>query len=394
MSSRSLNAGSERGGGGLRLNLAVLAAGIASFVNMYCTMAVLPLLARSFHVSQAATGLTVTAPLLATAIMAPVIGAISDRFGRRRLILGAAVLLVLPTVAAAGAGSFHTLLLWRFVQGLTLPFIFTVTIAYIGEETAGAASVRLAATYMSGAIFGGFAGRAIPGLVAQFWGWRVSLLLIALITLAMAVVIGLCLPAERNFTPVMDWRGSLGSFPRHLRNRRLLANNFIGFGVLFCLIGVFTYVNFRLAAPPYSLGPAALGGIFAVYLAAVVVNPLAARLAARFGHARVMAGVAPIAILGLLLTLAAPLPLIVLGLLIVCCMVFLQQTLATAFIGMAARTGRSAAVGLYVTTYYIGGGMGGIVPALPFHEFGWPGAVAVVIAVQLAMLGLGLRYWK
>ena len=56
MSSRSLNAGSERSSGGLRLNLAVLAAGIASFVNMYCTMAVLPLLARSFHVSQAATG--------------------------------------------------------------------------------------------------------------------------------------------------------------------------------------------------------------------------------------------------------------------------------------------------------------------------------------------------
>ena len=107
-----------------------------------------------------------------------------------------------------------------------------------------------------------------------------------------------------------------------------------------------------------------------------------------------MAGVAPICICGLLLTLAAPLPLIVLGLLIVCCMVFLQQTLATAFIGMAARTAKSAAVGLYVTTYYIGGGMGGIVPALPFREFGWPGAVAVVIIVQLAMLGLGLRYWK
>ena len=130
------------------------------------------------------------------------------------------------------------------MQGLTLPFIFTVTIAYIGEETAGAASVRLAATYMSGAIFGGFAGRAIPGLVAQFWGWRVSLLLIALITLAMA---GGHRPLPAGGAELYPGHGTGAArsarFPRHLRNRRLLANNFIGFGVLFCLIGVFTYVQ-------------------------------------------------------------------------------------------------------------------------------------------------------
>ncbi len=394
MSSQSSSGVFEAKGGALRLNLAVFAAGIATFVNMYCTMSILPVLGRAFGVSEAATGLTVTAPLLATAMMAPVIGAISDRFGRRRLILGAAVLLVVPTVLAATAASFHAFVLWRFVQGLMLPFIFTVTIAYIGEETDGSATVKLAGTYMSGGIFGGFAGRAVSGFAAQAFGWREALLLIAAITLLMAAVIGVCLRPERRFSPVFGLAGALRAFPMHLRNPRLLATYGVGFGVLFCMIGVFTFVNFRLAAPPYNLGPAALGAIFAVYLAAVVATPLAARLAARFGRRRVMLTAAPVTAVGLLCTLAAPLPVIVLGLLLICCAIFVQQTLATAFVSTAAREAKSAAVGLYVTCYYIGGSAGGIVPAPFYHAFGWIGCVAVMAVMQGLMLALALRFWR
>jgi predicted MFS family arabinose efflux permease len=377
-----------------RLKLAVFAAGMATFLNMYCTMSVLPLLAKDFMVSQAATGLTITAPLLATALVAPLIGAISDRFGRKKLILGAMFLLVIPTLLVAGTQHFHAMIFWRFVQGLMLPFIFTVTIAYIGDETEGGATVRLAAVYLSGTIFGGFVGRAIPGLVAQFYGWRVGLLLIAVLTLILAGIVAACLAPERRFRPVYGFGRALKSFSLHLANKRLLATNAVGFGVLFCMISVFTFINFRLAAAPYHLGPAALGCIFVVYLGAVVATPFGARLTNRFGRKRVMLGICPFIAAGLACTMAAPLPVIIFGLLLICCAVFVQQTMATSFISTAAAQAKSAAVGLYVTCYYIGGSTGGILPAPLFHHFGWNGCVVIVVLVQAVMLGLALRFWQ
>ncbi|MDE8347637.1 MAG: MFS transporter, partial [Acidocella sp.] len=161
-----------------RINVAVFAAGFLTFVNMWCTQAILPVLAASFNVSQARTGLSVTAPLLATAMMAPVVGAISDRFGRKRFICGAAMLLPIPALLAAQAAGFEAFVAYRFLQGLMLPFIFTVTIGYIGEETAGPVTARLAGTYTSGAIFGGFSGRLISGAVTSGLGWRASFLVI------------------------------------------------------------------------------------------------------------------------------------------------------------------------------------------------------------------------
>jgi YNFM family putative membrane transporter len=391
MSSPSLSEDSSTTGFGL--NLAVFAAGIATFVNMYCTQSILPVLAKAFAVSQGATGLTITAPLIATAMMAPVIGAISDRCGRRKLIFGAAVLLIVPTALAAGAGSFDALIFWRFVQGLMLPFIFTITLAYIADETSGGETVKLAATYMSGTIFGGFCGRALPGFATEIVGWRIALLLIAAVTLVMAVIIGVCLPPERRFRPVYGVRQALRSFPMHLSNPRLLGTYAVGFGMLFSMIAVFTFINFRLAAPPYNLGPAALGGIFVVYLGGIVMSQVSARLANRFGRRKVMLFAAPATLVGLAFTLAAPLPLIILGLLLITMALFVQQTLATSFIGTAAGRAKSAAVGLYVTVYYTGGSLGGIVPAGLWRNFGWPGCVAVVCLMQLAMLSFALRFW-
>ena len=361
---------------------------------MWCTQAILPVLAASFHITQARTSFTVTAPLIATAAMAPLIGMISDRFGRKKFICGAGLVLVLPTLLAAAAQNFDLFVLCRFIQGLTLPFIFTITIAYIGEETSGPATARLAGTYMSGTIFGGFSGRMIAGLMTSEYGWRPAFIVIALITLVMTASMVLLLPRERNFRPLHGVRRALSSFPLHLSNPRLLATYVVGFGVLFSLVAVFTYINFRLAAAPYALGPAALSGIFVVYLGGVVVSPIAARLGNKFGRRAVMSCAGALIAIGLALTLARPMALIELGLLLISSAIFMQQTLATGFVSTVAQTAKSTAVGLYVMVYYIGGSFGGFVPGSFWHEYGWPGCVAIVCAVQMVMLAVILRFWK
>ncbi|MGI4954730.1 MAG: MFS transporter, partial [Janthinobacterium lividum] len=117
-----------------RRRIGVAAAGLATFLNLYATQAILPTLAGEFGATLPRAGLTLTATLLAVALVAPFVGGISDALGRRRLIVGASMLLIAPTMLAAASPGLDLLILCRFVQGLLLPFIFAVTVAYIAEE--------------------------------------------------------------------------------------------------------------------------------------------------------------------------------------------------------------------------------------------------------------------
>ncbi len=375
--------------------VAVAAAGFATFVNLYTPQAILPLLAGSFAITAAHTSLAITVPLLAVALVAPFAGAISDRLGRKRVIVGAACVLIAPTLLVADAGSFPALLFWRFLQGLLLPFIFAVTVAYIGEECDMADAIRTTGLYASGTIVGGFFGRFSAGLVAEWLGWRGAFAAQALFTALATLAVALLLPRERNFRPLQGGIGAtLGAYAGHLANPRLMATCGVGFGMLFALVASFTFINFRLAAPPFGLGPAQLGSVFAVYLLGAVAAPLASGAAARIGRRSTLALAVAAGIAGQALTLLPSLAAIVAGLAATCIALFVTQALALSFIGTAVSRAKSAAVGLYVCVYYAGGALGGVAPIWVWHRFGWPGVVALVSAVMAAMAGVALRAWR
>ncbi len=376
-----------------RLSIGVAAAGFCTFINLYSTQSLLPTLEDAFHTSLAQVGLTVTAALVAVALVAPFVGGISDAVGRRRLITGAALLLVLPTLLAAAAPSLPLLVACRFVQGLLLPFIFAVTVAYIAEECEGAAGVRATGVYVIGTIFGGFGGRFIAGWTTAFVGWRVAFLVLAAITLLSALTITLCLPREQRFRPVRGLRGSLRGFRDQFSNRLVMATCGIGFAVLFSIVATFTYANFLLAAPPYLFGPAQLGTVFVVYLLGAAATPLAGRMTVQFGRKRTVLLGGAVAAAGLLLTLVHSLPAIIAGMALVAVGIFTEQALSIGFVALSARQARSTAVGLYVTCYYVGGSLGGVVPAWLWSHMGWPGCVALVLAVQAAAMSVTWVVW-
>lgn len=377
-----------------RRSIGVLAAGFGTFINLYSTQAILPVLAADFAVRVPHTGWTVTAPLLAVAAVAPFVGSISDRLGRKRLIVAAACLLVVPTLLLAAAHSLEMFVLLRFLQGLLLPFIFAVTVGYIGDECEGAEIIELTGTYAVGTIVGGFCGRIVLGYATEFIDWRAGFALLGALTAIAACIIAVALPRERRFRPQHGLAAALRGFAEHLSNRRLVATYAVGFAVLFSIVAAFTYANFVLAAPPFRFGPAALGNVFVVYLLAIGTTPAATRMAARIGVRPTLAVAAGIGIAGMLLTLLPSATGIIAGLAVAIGGMFIEQILATSYIGVAARHARSTAVGLYVSFYYVGGSLGGVLPAGLWHRAGWPGCVALVVGVQCAMLAIALAFWQ
>ena len=376
-----------------RLGPAVFAAGFCTFVNLYAPQSLLPTLSGDFGSSAAKTGLVVTAPLIAVALMAPFVGGISDAFGRRRLIVPASLVLAGPTLLAGFTPSLDLLILLRFIQGLLLPFIFTVTVAYIADECTGPDGVRATGMYSMGSIVGGFSGRFIAGWAAHFLGWRASFVVLAGVTIAAALLVTALLPPERRFRSVRSWRGTLAGFVAQFDNRQVMATCGVGFAVLFSIVAAFTYANLLLAAPPYRLGQAELGSIFVTYLFGAIIQPPAARLVIRYGRRRTALVAGLIAVTGILLTLAHSLSLIVIGLSLLAIGIFIEQMLSIGYVAVAADGSRSTAVGLYVTSYYVGGSLGGIAPATIWSHLGWPGCVMLVIAVQIAAVATTWVVW-
>jgi predicted MFS family arabinose efflux permease len=373
--------------------LAVALAGFCAFLQLYAPQSLLPLFAGDFGVTPAAAGLVISASAFAVAITAPFAGALADRFGRRRMILGASFLLVVPALLIALSDSLDALVAWRFVQGLLLPPIFTVIVAYIGEEWPAEEVPAVIGLYTAAAALGGFMGRLLAGIAADLYGWRGAFVLMAAINLAGALALLRWLAPQRHFVPMEGLTASLRAMVAHFGNPRLLATFATGFCVLFCFVATFTYVSFHLAAPPFDLSPGALGAIFVVYLLGVVVTPVSGRGVVRFGRRRV----ALLAFLlwgcGIALTLVAALPAIVAGLALASASGFLIQALAAGFLATAGKTARSSAVGLYGTFYYVGGSIGGVLPGVAYAATGWAGVVAMVGAAVVLMAALTAWAW-
>ncbi len=284
---------------------AVGLAGYCAFINLYAPQSILPLLSREFNASAAEISAIITVSTLAVAVTAPFTGTVADVLGRKRVIVAAMFLLVIPTLMVGMATSLSSLIFWRAVQGLMLPPIFAVTIAYIGDEWPAHEATTAAGIYSSGSSFGGFSGRLVTGLLADLIGWRAGFDALALIAFAGAIAVAFLLPPERKFVRSEGLLASGRQMLAHFQNRQLLATYAVGFGVLFNFICTFTYISFHLAAAPYNLSASWLGAIFVVYLTGSVLTPLAGWAVGRFGRRRFTARVIALWIAGIGLTLAS-----------------------------------------------------------------------------------------
>lgn len=367
---------------------AAMIAGACTFLNVYCTQPLLPSLQRLFGATEAQVSLTVGAVTLAVAIMAPVTGLLAESLGRKKVIVPALFAMVVPTLLAATSTSLNQLIFWRFAQGIFVPGVVAVMMAYIYEEFDGRAGSVMAA-YVTGTVFGGFLGRFTAGWIAAHWDWRWSFVALGIVDLLGAFAVRRWLPPATHFVPSKHVFHSLRDMGAHLRNPRLLAIYGMGFTVLFSLVGVFTYANFYLAGAPFHLGVGELGSIFFVYLLGCFITPLSGKFLDRHGFRKTTLIALIMSLAGLLLTLNHHLSVVIAGLAVFSSGVFVSQSSASFQTGRVAGQSRSSAAGLYVTFYYTGGSLGATAPAWFWTRGGWPACVGLLAVVSLLTLALG-----
>ncbi|MGB6974074.1 MAG: MFS transporter [Terracidiphilus sp.] len=378
---------------------AVALCGVCAFLELYCTQPLLPMLAGIFHASKTAVGLTVSAATAGVALSAPVFGALTERLPRKRVIVCSLLGISLPTLLAATATSLAQLVLWRFLQGLTVPGVIAVLITYVGEEWPPQKIPLIMSFYVSGTALGGFLGRIVAGILADRYSWRVSFVVLGIAALLGASAVAFWLPPGRPRGASQSNAGKLPAFPHQVqalfRRKRLVTTFVVGFNSLFSLVGVFTWITFHLAVSPYNLSTTALSSLFFVYLIGLLVTPVGGFLITRVGLRAGITGAICLAISGILLTLAPSLAVVITGLALLCSGIFVSQTVNSSNLRHAAPAGaRVTAAGLYITFYYLGGTAAGVVPGFFWNLGNWPACVAFIVGMELIALAVALIGWR
>ena len=368
-----------------RALLALFFATVAVFADLYVTQPILPLLSREFGVPAPTAALTLSVVVLMIALVSNAWGPLADAFGRKPVMVWSCALLALPTFLCSGAPTLPLLVLLRGAQGLLLPGVTAVAVAYLGDQFSGPRLGPAVGGWVAASVLGGLTGRVGGGWIASHSSWRTPFVVFGVVTLAAALGMALFLPPsvrKGRISVGLAYREMLG----HLRDRRLVGGFLIGGSVFFGFIGIFTYLPYYLSAAPFGLSTGSISAIYLVYGAGVLTSIVVGNLSGRFGRRALMATGFLIAAGAAALSLVPILPVVILSLVVLCVGMFFVQGTAPAFVNTTAREAKGGAGALYTTFYYVGATFGSVLPGYAWQAFGWPG----VVAACLLAFGLGL----
>lgn len=374
------------------IRVAMFVAALASFAQLYGIQPLMPTFAAEFGLDPATSALSMSLPAVGLGIAMLVAGPLSEVVGRTPLIhaslLGAAVI----AVACGLAPSWPLLLVLRTAQGVALAGLSAVAMAYLSEEIHPESLARVAGFYVSGTALGGMSGRFVAGLLAQWLGWRGAIIGLGVLAVGAAVVVRLLLPGSEGFRPsAADPTALALAGMRVMRDPALVSLFAVGCTAMGTFVGLFNAVVFRLTGPPYGLPVGVVSLVFLVHVLGSASSARAGRLVATHGYRAVAPVGALILIIGVLVTLADPLPVVIAGAAIVSIGFFAVHGVAAPWVAARATHGVGAtaqATAGYLFWFYLGSSVfGGLAPAA-WTVGGWP--LTVLLCAGLAVLTLAL----
>lgn len=179
----------------LGLLAAITAAGPIA-MNIY--LPALPRVQAHFGTSVADVNLTVSLPLIAFAIGVFVYGPVSDRFGRRPVILGGQLVFALGNLLCLFAPSFGMLLAGRVVQALGTSAGLVVARAMLGDLYGREKMARMLAYLTMIIVIGPTVSPLIGGFVTEAFGWHALFGLLLATNFVILAVVWRFLPETRS----------------------------------------------------------------------------------------------------------------------------------------------------------------------------------------------------
>ena len=245
----------------------------------------LPDIGRVLHASTGEVQLTISSYLFGFAVGQILYGPISDRFGRKPVLLAALALYGVASVVCAATQSIETLMAVRFVQALGGAGSIVLARAVVRDLYTGVRAGRELSLMGSITAFAPIVAPVIGGVLQTAFGWRAGFILLVIFAAISGSTAARLLPETlHKRTPGPFSLASMGALYRSvLEHRGFLAN----LGILTTsFVGLYAWVSAAsiVMQGVYGLSPLAFGTTFAVGAAGYMLGTsLAARIVMRLG---------------------------------------------------------------------------------------------------------------
>ena len=151
----------------------------------------LPMLTESFGAPMTMAQLTLSALLLAFGCSQLIWGPLSDRFGRRPILLCGLVAYTLASVGGALAPSIALLVVWRMVQGAAMGAVVMCARAIVRDLYQPLDGARIMSKGLTGLGVLACVCAPLGGLLAELFGWRAALMALAVFGAGASLLIAL-----------------------------------------------------------------------------------------------------------------------------------------------------------------------------------------------------------
>jgi EmrB/QacA subfamily drug resistance transporter len=197
---------------GFSRNLALLVAGayFMEFLDATVIAPAAPHIAADLGVPPVAVNVTITAYVLTLAVLIPISGWLTDRFGARRVFLTAIAVFTLASAGCAVAADLPMLVATRVLQGAGGAMMVPVGRLVVIRSTAKTDLVRAIAYLTWPALVAPLLAPAVGGVLSTYASWRLIFVVNLPLGLAALLVARRVVPdvrAER--AGALDWRGFL-----------------------------------------------------------------------------------------------------------------------------------------------------------------------------------------
>jgi Bcr/CflA subfamily drug resistance transporter len=198
------------------LTLIILTA--VSIISLNMFLPSLANMAKEFGVSYSVMNISVAGYLAVTAVLQIIIGPLSDRYGRRPVLLGSIVIFCLATIGCIFATNIWVFLTLRIVQGAVIAGA-ALSRAVVRDMMESKDAVKIIATISMAMAIAPMIGPMFGGMLAELFGWRSNFWFYLIIGLALLVLIWADL-GETNKEPSDTFRQQFSTYPELLGSNR------------------------------------------------------------------------------------------------------------------------------------------------------------------------------
>ncbi|EFB73600.1 transporter, major facilitator family protein [Providencia rustigianii DSM 4541] len=375
----------------LRVTLSFFTVGFATFALLYFVQPILPMLSSDFNVSPATASLSLS---LSTGLMALgllVTGPISDAIGRKNVMVISLTCAAIFTLMSSVMQSWQGILIARALVGLSLSGVAAVAMTYLSEEIHPSYVALSMGLYISGNSIGGMSGRLMTGVVADYYSWRVAVVILGTLALIAAIGFWRLLPPSQHFRATsLKPRNLWVNLHLHLRDKGLPWLFIEGFVLMGAFVTMYNYIGYRLLEPPYNFSQSVVGFLSIIYLTGTYSATKTGSLTQKYGYGRVLIAAIGMMLIGVVLTLHPNIWIILTGMTVLTAGFFAGHSVASSWVGRRAKRARGQASSLYLFSYYAGSSIAGTLGGVFWSFYGWNG-VALFISVIL-LLGVAIGY--